>query len=132
MKRSAILILSLFCFLAACKKKEEVIAISAKQKELLGKWRQTEVYEPNGTTNLLTPCELANNTTFEFRKDGRCYVSSPGNCVATRDNPYAISVEGNILAIDGVLYYVDVLNSTDLVFYSQINRQGFKQVWKRP
>jgi hypothetical protein len=128
----------LFCFLAtiaivSCKKKEDVIAITAKQKELLGRWKQAEVYQPapNNTQNILTPCEVANNTIFEFRSDGRCYVSSPGNCVPTRDTPYAFSAGGELLVIEGILYYVETLNQTDLIFYSEPNRQGFKQIWKR-
>lgn len=133
MKKYALLSVA-FLFLAlfvGCKKKEDVIAISEKQKLLLGKWQQAEIYEPNGTTNSLSPCELANNTIFEFKSDGKCNISSAGNCVTSRTSAYAFSAGGELFALEGFFYYVQSLDANEFKFSSGPNGTGFRQVWNR-
>lgn len=121
---------SMLFLVLSCKKKEDVTPITEKQKIFLGKWQQKEVYNPDGN-NVLSPCEVANPTVFEFRSDGKCNISSPNNCVMARESAYALSGDGTIFAIEGVFYYVDVLNNSEFVFYSGANRTGFKQIWKK-
>lgn len=117
--------------LAGCKKKEDVIPISEKQKLVLGKWRQAEVYAPNGSINILESCEQTNNTVFELKSNGKCDISSAGNCVSSRTTTYAFSADGEVFAIDGFFYYVQSLDNDELRFSSEINGAGFRQVWKR-
>jgi hypothetical protein len=128
-----ILFLNILLFTAlllSCKKKEDVIAISEKQKLLLGKWQQAEIYEPNGT-NILPPCESANNTIFEFKSDGKCNISSAGACTTNRTSAYAFSAGGELFALEGFFYYVQLLDANEFRFSSGSGGTGFRQVWKR-
>lgn len=111
--------------------KDDVLELSAKQKLLLGKWRQAEMYAPGSTVNELPPCEQDNNTIFEFRSDGICYVNNPAGCVGSRNNPYAISADGSLLVIEGLLYYIVQLDNEVLEFSMNPDGGGYRQIWYR-
>lgn len=97
----------------------------------MGRWQQAEIYEPNGNTNILSSCEIANNTVFEFKSDGKCDIKNAGNCVANRTSTYALSAGGDIFAIEGFFYYVQLLDANEFRFSTEANGAGYKQVWKR-
>lgn len=116
----------------SCKKKEDVIALTEKQKLILGKWQQIEVIDINANnTNVLGPCETANPTIFEFKTDGKCYVSSPNNACFNNPNrvsPYAISADGSIIVIEGLLYQIQKLDKTEFIFTFG-SPASFRQKW---
>lgn len=132
MKKLAFLTAVIVLTFASCKKKEDVPALSEKQRLVLGKWKQVEVMNLLTNQNELSPCEVANPTIFEFKTDGKCYVSSPGNCVASRSDSYAISADGQIIAIEGFLYNIETLNNTDFIFtYGSRNNPTYRQKWRK-
>ncbi len=130
MHKNLFVFLSALLFLNSCGK-DDVLELSAKQKLLLGKLRQAEMYAPGGTVNELQPCEQENNTIFEFRTDGICYVSNPAGCVDPRNNPYAISADGSLLVIEGLLYYIVQLDNEVLEFSMNPDGGGYRQIWYR-
>jgi hypothetical protein len=131
MKRSFLSLAFILLVGSCAKKKDDVIALSPKQKAILGKWRQSEIYAPGSVVNSLTDCEKNFNTIFDFRTDGKCYVHSPGNCVPQRHSSYAMSADGEILVIEGKIYYVNKLESNLLEFYEFPLQVGTKQIWRR-
>lgn len=130
MDKNLFVFLSALLFVYSCGK-DDVLELSAKQKLLLGKWRQAEMYAPGSTVNELPPCEQENNTIFEFRADGMCHVSNPAECVGSRTNPYAISADGSLLVIEGLLYYIVELNNEVLDFSMNPDGGGYRQIWYR-
>lgn len=136
MKRNLLFFLVALMVAISCKKKEDVPTLSEKQRLILGKWQQLEVIDINaGGTNILGPCEVANPTVFEFRTDGKCYVSSPNNSCfndPNRNSPYAISADGTIIVIEGLLYNIETLTSTEFIFtFGNRNNPSFRQKWRK-
>jgi hypothetical protein len=100
----------------------------------LGKWQQLEVIDINANNNnVLGPCEIANPTIFEFKTDGKCYVTSPNNACFNNPNrvsPYAISADGSIIVIEGLLYNIQKLDNQELIFTFG-SPATFRQKWRK-
>ncbi len=124
---------ALLSLLFSCKKKEEVPALSEKQRLILGKWKQNQVILVSSGENVLSDCEKNNPTIFEFRTDGKCYVSNSACSIESRINPYAISADGTIIVIEGVIYNIETLTNTDFTFTlnSSTGSPVVRQNWKK-
>lgn len=126
--------LAVLLLLFSCKKKEDVPALSEKQRLILGKWKQTEVRLISSGNNILSSCEQENPTVFEFKTDGQCYVSNNACSMESRNNPYAISADGTIIVIEGLVYNIETLNNTDFIFNWRENASNppvIRQIWKK-
>jgi hypothetical protein len=129
-----LLAIALIAMAFSCSDDSEEFTFSAKQRLLLGKWSQAEVYPPGSDVNALSPCERETNTIFDFRKDGTCFISNAADCTPARTSEYALSYNGNIFAIEGVFY--NVYSLTDSVFFFGVaafenNTENWRQVWRR-
>lgn len=124
-------VLLAFSIISGCKKEDnDIIPISESQKLILGKWKQTLIFETgDSTVNLLPDCEKAVNTVFDCRPDGICSISNSAGCTFIRESSYAISADGKIFAIEGQIYTVISLTSSRFIFETQ-NKQ-FRQIWTR-
>ena len=97
---------------------------------ILGKWRQVAIFETSDSTNNLLPdCEKAVNTIFDCGQNGICVISNSAGCAFDREASYAMSADGKIFAIKGLVYDVKSLTSSQFIFETQ-NKQ-FRQIWVR-
>ncbi len=111
-----LILLFVACVFSSCVKKSDP---PTPQSTIIGKYMTTSVTRESGgvTTSIIRSCDLDDIT--EFNGSGqviadngnlKCTATSP----ATETFPYTIQSDGKNMTIDGKLYFIELLSSTEL------------------